>query len=472
VSEEKIAEYVDVTQASEVLIEAGKGLGTSEVAVVRNLDFAYSPVSIYPLAPKVSGPVDKTVAYAMDMDGTSTTTEPLALHSLEYMVRRFTGRITKSEWEGLDPERDLPFVIGNSNFRHTEFLVKRYEDMLDHDSLRRSFFEALVWTLSNMEDKQRRFEITQHAAGAGLGGLLKDPRFISATKGRGPGLNEVEAVELARPLEREYGSSFDPNTFGKLVSVCLDLYYARDHSILRRMKRSEGETLSLEILGDPRARLVEPMPGYAAFLCLVKGWLGSDAEGLFDVLGREFSTQDRPSYLDGRKALLKELLGRLGAHFEREPAKAALVTASIAYEADAVMTEVLAAMRDEVECWPISSERTDRIQEELESIEGAFDAFVTAGDAHEARLKPHPDLYSIALHRMSIPKSDYPHCVGLEDTEPGIIALRAAGLGCAVALPNRDTEGQDYSAAARVVRGGLPELILIHSALTLPNRDG
>ena len=34
------------------------------------------------------------------MDGTSTTTEPLALHSLEYMVRRFTGHMEKSDWEG------------------------------------------------------------------------------------------------------------------------------------------------------------------------------------------------------------------------------------------------------------------------------------------------------------------------------------------------------------------------------------
>jgi beta-phosphoglucomutase-like phosphatase (HAD superfamily) len=58
----------------------------------------------------------------------------------------------------------------------------------------------------------------------------------------------------------------------------------------------------------------------------------------------------------------------------------------------------------------------------------------------------------------------------LEDTEPGIIALRAAGIGCAVALPNRDTSRQDYSAATVIIEGGLPELILIHNLLLSPGR--
>jgi hypothetical protein len=34
-----------------------------------------------------------------------------------------------------------------------------------------------------------------------------------------------------------------------------------------------------------------------------------------------------------------------------------------------------------------------------------------------------------------------------------------------VALPNRDTSRQDYQAAAKVIRGGLPELILVHNLL-------
>ena len=61
------------------------------------------------------------------------------------------------------------------------------------------------------------------------------------------------------------------------------------------------------------------------------------------------------------------------------------------------------------------------------------------------------------MYQMGVPKDEYHFCVGLEDTEPGIIALRAAGVGCAVALPNRDTSRQNYAAATEIVRGGLPE---------------
>ena len=54
---------------------------------------------------------------------------------------------------------------------------------------------------------------------------------------------------------------------------------------------------------------------------------------------------------------------------------------------------------------------------------------------------------------------------GLEDSEPGIVALRAAGIGCAVALPNRDIALVPRVAAARIVDGGLPALILEHNLL-------
>src|SRR5512140_1605347 len=112
-------------------------------ARVPNLDYVYSPFELFPLAPHCRPPLERIAAFAVDMDGTSTTTEPLALHALEYMVRRFTGRMTKGEWHGLDPVADHPYVIGNSNFRHTEFLVERYRADLNMDALREAFFEAL-----------------------------------------------------------------------------------------------------------------------------------------------------------------------------------------------------------------------------------------------------------------------------------------------------------------------------------------
>jgi beta-phosphoglucomutase-like phosphatase (HAD superfamily) len=107
----------------------------------------------------------------------------------------------------------------------------------------------------------------------------------------------------------------------------------------------------------------------------------------------------------------------------------------------------------------------DRVTRQLEDYRAVFDGFVCASDACEPRLKPHRDLYALALYQMSIARADYPCVVGLEDTEPGVISLRAAGIGCAVALPNHDTSGQNYAAATEVVRGGLPELMLARNLL-------
>jgi len=155
----------------------------------------------------------------------------------------------------------------------------------------------------------------------------------------------------------------------------------------------------------------------------------------------------------------------LAEHFRRQPSKLSLVTASIAYETHACMKEVIAVMAQRVQEWPVPAATKDRLAANLASYLDVFDGFVCATDAWEARLKPHRDLYSLALFQMSIPKADYRYCIGLEDTEPGIIALRAAGIGCAIALPNHDTRRQDYSAATAVVRGGLPELMLARNLM-------
>jgi beta-phosphoglucomutase-like phosphatase (HAD superfamily) len=129
------------------------------------------------------------------------------------------------------------------------------------------------------------------------------------------------------------------------------------------------------------------------------------------------------------------------------------------------MKEVFRVMAKRIEGWPVAAACRDALVERLADHRAVFDGFICAADACEHRLKPHPDLYSLSLFQMGIPPGDYPHCVGLEDTEPGIIALRAAGIGCAVALPNHDTANQDYQAAATVIAGGLPELLLAHNLL-------
>src|SRR5262245_6956820 len=116
---DKLARYLTRAEAAALVGDGAALPDAVEFAQVRNLDYIYSPFELYSLAPRNPGPLPRIVAFAVDMDGTSTTTEPLALHALEYMVRRMTGRLGRAEWAGLDPILDHPFVIGNSNFRHT-----------------------------------------------------------------------------------------------------------------------------------------------------------------------------------------------------------------------------------------------------------------------------------------------------------------------------------------------------------------
>jgi len=455
---DKLARYLNVEESAETLRRIAAELGVSEFAQVRNLDYVFSPWEIYPLAARITPPLERIVAFVVDMDGTSTTTEPLALHALEYMVRRFTGRPTMAQWRGLDPVLDHPYVIGNSNFRHTEFLVQRYRDHLNPEAFRQAFFEALAWTLANMTDPQRLRDIAQTARNCGLRELLTDPAFQTLVKEEK--IDEQNAARLVTPFLERYGPAFRWDHLSAMVSAALDIYYMRYHAILRRIEQGEGGRLSRELLGEAGRRLVEPMPGYAVFVPLIKGWLGPEIDALYEPLRTEQLAHPGPAQTAAAPDAARAHLVRLGGHFRREPAKLGLVTASIAYETHAVMKEVVRVMAERVGNWPVPAACRDRILAHLADYRGVFDGFICASDACEPRLKPHRDLYSLALYQMSIPKTEYPACVGLEDTEPGIIALRAAGIGCAIALPNRDTSRQDYTAAAEVVRGGLPELIL------------
>lgn len=454
--------YHDARSAALALHASAQAIGATEFAQVRNLGYVASPHTMYPLAPRATPPLPHVAAFAVDMDGTSTTTEPLALHALEYMVRRFTGLRSRAEWAGLDEQRDHPHVIGNSNFRHAEFLLERYGDRLRPEALRAAFFESLVWTLSNMRDEQRRGEIRRTARQCGLDALLDDADFVALVS-RGP----ISETEVARAIESplaRFGPAFRLDHAGARTAAALDVYYMRYHAMLARIARGESDAVAREVFGDgPVGGLIEPMPAYDVFLPLVKGWLGEEAGLLCEPLRQAL----RPGGASAGEPLERSRarLASLGRTFERSPARLALVTASIAYEAHAVMKEVVRVIAQRCLSWPISAARRERIAAGLSDYRRVFDGFVNASDAHEARLKPHPDLYSIALFQMSIPREQYGHVVGLEDTEPGVVSLRAAGIGCAVALPNRDTTGQDYRAAAEVVRGGLPELILARNLL-------
>jgi len=166
-----------------------------------------------------------------------------------------------------------------------------------------------------------------------------------------------------------------------------------------------------------------------------------------------------PGDLDGGRGRL----AALGRHFERWPAKVGVVTSSIEYEARIVLAEVFDVVRRQVERWPLPSEKRDPLVERLSDYRALYDAFVTASDSSEIRLKPHRDLYSIALHALGVAPEEFDDVIGFEDSESGTIAIRAAGIGLCVALPFADTAGHDLSAASFVLHGGLPEAMLAHN---------
>ncbi|HRI48011.1 MAG TPA: hypothetical protein PK559_12970, partial [Ignavibacteriaceae bacterium] len=86
----------------------------SEFVIVDNPSYINPNYDIFPLSKKLRDPLSKMIASVMDMDGTTTTTEVLCIHSLEFMIRKFSGFLTPQQWRGLDHEKDFPNIIGNS----------------------------------------------------------------------------------------------------------------------------------------------------------------------------------------------------------------------------------------------------------------------------------------------------------------------------------------------------------------------
>ena len=86
---------------------------SGEFAIVKNPEYLYPQFEIFPLAEKIQSPRNRISGIVMDMDGTTTTTETLCIHSLEHMVRQLMGE-NGEKWEGLDKLQDYPNIIGNS----------------------------------------------------------------------------------------------------------------------------------------------------------------------------------------------------------------------------------------------------------------------------------------------------------------------------------------------------------------------
>lgn len=364
------------------VMKASGGYETEEMAVVVNPVGVYPEFDLYPLAPKIRG-FDSLMVVITDMDGTTTTTEKLCLHSLEFMVREITG----GKVGALNKKKDYRYVIGNSTTRHVEYLLQTYGELIDEAAFFRSYQSAAGWILTRGQDESRKGEV--------------------------------------RAISRALGISNRWDDFGLRVRMAVEIYYQRYHEILLAIAEEKEDR-----------NLIEPMPDVGLFLGLIRGLLGEEA------------------------GLLSGGLADLGRVFEVRPVKIGLVTSSNFYEADIVLRQVFRLLRNQMEVWPVSGARKQKLLDSFEDYSRFYDVVVTADDSNEIRLKPHRDLYSIALWQMGIPVDKFDQVLGLEDSESGLVAMRAAGLGAAVAVPFKETSGHNFEAASRILRGGLGELIV------------
>jgi HAD superfamily hydrolase (TIGR01509 family) len=94
----------------------------------------------------------------------------------------------------------------------------------------------------------------------------------------------------------------------------------------------------------------------------------------------------------------------------------------------------------------IASSSTPAVIDALVTALGVIPLFpirVSGEDPDVHRSKPAPDVYLAAASRLQIAAAQ---CLALEDSAPGVLAAKAAGMTC-IAVPNRWTRNQDFSEA-------------------------
>ena len=84
-------------------------------------------------------------------------------------------------------------------------------------------------------------------------------------------------------------------------------------------------------------------------------------------------------------------------------------------------------------------------------IESYIDSYTSAQEVDHG--KPAPDIFLLAAKKMNEPPA---RCLVLEDAAPGIAAAEAAGM-VRFAVPSRETKGQDFSSATKIL-GSLAEV--------------
>lgn len=436
-----------------------------EFAVVKNPVYIHPEYELYPLTKKIKS-TDKLVAAVMDMDGTTTTTELLCIHSLEFMIRKFSGRIDNRSWKGLNPKEDYPHIIGNSTTKHVEYLITKYSKSFKKNEVIKSFLFAAAWTLIFGKDNQRKSEVVLNLKSFNCHCLINDKypdKFNKLT----PLLDE-EKEQLTEYLFNKYKNNFSSFGFNDYVRLGIDVYYQLYHEILERIRLGESKFIAEELFGDTHKHLIEAMPGIPVLLPMIKGLITEHHDLFFDCLLKAFEHKTGKAFNTFNSEKARKNFIKLCQNFQVAPIKTAIVTSSIFYEADIVLREVFKVISSELNNLIPDSSFKKNLLQKFSDYNFYYDAVVTANDSSEIRLKPHRDLYSIALFKLNVSKEDFDKVIGFEDSESGTIAIRAAGIGLSVAVPFAETSGHNLKAATYVCKGGLPEVILKHNLFINP----
>jgi len=446
--------FVTLKEAQALLKKAG-----TEFVVIQNPGFVHPSFELSPLAPKITETRPYLAAAVMDMDGTTTTTEEICIHSLEYMVRKITGLLNTEMWQGLDKKKDYPHIIGNSTTKHIEYLIKTYGDRIRRNCLIEWYLYASLWTLVFGKDENRKHEVVLNLMSFGISDILEKNRFIQMREN--PKTTNEELRSYTRGLAKIYSETMKVDSLNDYVRAGIDIYYQRYHELLAAIAVGHVDEVLHGFHLPEGKHWIEPMPGIPIFLGLVKGFLGADAWHLAGRLISQYQEKDPSATFNVKDVELQ--LRKLGLFFEKTPLKISIVTSSIFYEADIVMSEVFKVFREEIQHWEIPVKRKKKILNHFKHYKDVYNAFVTASDSNEIRLKPHRDLYSIALNHLNVPVTEFDKVIGFEDSESGTIAIRAAGIGTSVAVPFAHTAGHNLSAASHICPGGVAEVLLKHN---------
>ena len=429
-----------------------------DFGVVKNPEFIHPELEIYPLAYKITKPINELNAVLMDLDGTITMTEDLALHSLEYVMRSMSGRKNNQEWAGLDKAIDYPNVIGNSTTKHVEFLINRYSNFLLKDEFLKSYFNAVVWSLKFEKDPNRLEELKDNLKKLNIADILDDEKLNETLNALSPCQENQSA--LNDYFYKKFAPRFTVLDRNDLVVIGIDIYYYRYHDLLERIRTGGSEELAEELFKETGKLLISPMPGAAIFLAFIKGWIGEEIVSLIPELLNAYEIKSGFKFHQVNPDQIHHNLIKVSSKIEESPLKIGIATSSILYETDIVLQEIFKIFSTQISEMNLSEGKRSFLKNKFEDYRTFFDLIVTANDSSEIRLKPHRDLYSLALHRLGIPVNKFNGVLGLEDSESGIIALRGAGIGLCAAVPYAQTRGHNFDAASYVVKGGLPEILL------------